>query len=152
MDPLASIVTALAAGAAAGLNPTVAQAVKDGYAALKGLIQQKYTHVNVDLLEQAPTSDSRQAVVKEDLAKTNAVHDMELLHMAKALLAALQRQTPAMAGAVGVDLHTIRAASLTIEDVVATGTGVIIKGAEVSDDMTVRGVRAGSQGGARPNH
>jgi hypothetical protein len=35
MDPLTSLVTALAAGAAAALKPTVEQGVKDGYAALK---------------------------------------------------------------------------------------------------------------------
>jgi hypothetical protein len=38
MDPLTSLVTALATGAAAALKPTVEQAVKDGYTALKGLI------------------------------------------------------------------------------------------------------------------
>ena len=43
MDPLTSLVTALAAGAAAALQSTVEQGVKDGYAALKGLIQRKYT-------------------------------------------------------------------------------------------------------------
>jgi hypothetical protein len=35
MDPLTSVVTALAAGAAAALQSTVEQGVKDGYAALK---------------------------------------------------------------------------------------------------------------------
>ena len=34
MDPLTSVVTALAAGAAAALQSTVEQGVKDGYAAL----------------------------------------------------------------------------------------------------------------------
>jgi hypothetical protein len=48
MDPLTSIVTALAAGAAAALQSTVEQGVKDGYTALKGLIQRKYAQVNLD--------------------------------------------------------------------------------------------------------
>jgi len=39
MDPLTSLVTALAAGAAAALQSTVEQGVKDGYGALKGLIR-----------------------------------------------------------------------------------------------------------------
>jgi hypothetical protein len=43
MDPLTSLVTTLAAGAAAALPSTVEQAVKDGYAALKGLIARQYT-------------------------------------------------------------------------------------------------------------
>jgi hypothetical protein len=42
MDALTSIVTALAAGAAAALQSTVEQTVKDSYAALKGLIQRQY--------------------------------------------------------------------------------------------------------------
>jgi hypothetical protein len=36
MDALISLVTALAAGTAAELKPTVEQAVKDSYTALKG--------------------------------------------------------------------------------------------------------------------
>jgi hypothetical protein len=151
MDALTSIVTALAAGAAAGLNPTVAQAVKDGYAALKALIQRKYAQVNVDLIEQGPASEGRRTVVQEDLAKTNAATDPELLRVAKALLDALQRQAPEAAAAVGVDLKDIQVASLTIDDVIATGTGVKVEGATVSGEMTVRGVRAGSQGGLPPN-
>ena len=107
MDPLTSLVTALAAGAAAALQSTVEQGVKDAYAALKGLISRKYTRVNVDVLEQDPTSESRRAVIKEDLAKTAAATDVELLTQAKALLDALQRQAP---GAVGVDLQAITAA------------------------------------------
>jgi hypothetical protein len=142
MDPLTSVVTALAAGAAAALQSTMEQGVKDGYAALKGLIQRKYAQVNVNLIEQRPASESRGKVVKEDLLKTDAAADAELLIQAKALLDALQRQAPEGAGAIGVDLKDIRAASLTIDDIIATGTGVKVTQAEVSGDMTVRGVRA----------
>jgi hypothetical protein len=151
MDPLTSLVTALAAGAATALKPTVEQAVKDSYAVLKGLIQRKYAQVNVELLEQDPTSASRRTVVKEDLAKTDAAQDADVLHTAKALLDELQRQVPDVPGAVGVDLHAIRAASLTIEDIIATGTGVKVDGADISSDMTIKGVRTISPGGARPN-
>jgi hypothetical protein len=72
-------VTALAGGAAAALKPTVEQAIKDGYSALKTLIKGKYTQVNVDVLEQDPASESRRTMVKEDLAKTKAATDAELL-------------------------------------------------------------------------
>jgi phosphatidate phosphatase APP1 len=151
MDPLTSLVTALAAGAAAALQPTVEQVVKDSYTALKGLIQRKYTRVNVDVLEQDPASESRRAVIQEDLAKTAAATDAELLTQAKTLLDALQRQAPEAIGAVGVDLQAIKAASLTIDDIIATGTGVKVHGAEISGDMTISKVRAGGQGGAPPN-
>jgi hypothetical protein len=151
MDPLTSLITALAAGAAAALQSTVEQVVKDSYAVLKGLITRKYTRVNVDVLEQDPTSESRQAVVKEDLAKTDAATDAELLTQAKALLDALQLQAPEAMGAIGVDLHAIKAASLTIDDIIATGTGVKIDRAEIGGDMTIRGVRAGGPGRTLPN-
>ncbi len=104
MDPLTSLVTALAAGAAVALKTTVEQVVKDSYAALKALIQRKYAQVNIDLLEQQPASESRQGVVEEDLAKTEAASDAELLRMAKVLLDAIQRHTSDTTGAVGVDL------------------------------------------------
>jgi hypothetical protein len=72
MDPLTSLVTALAAGAAAALQSTVEQVVKDGYTALKGLIQRKYTQVDVDQIEANPTSKNRRGVVEEELAAARA--------------------------------------------------------------------------------
>jgi hypothetical protein len=63
MDSLTSIVTALAAGAAAALQLTAEQVVKDSYAALKGLIQRKYRRVNTDLRGRDPTSEGRRVVV-----------------------------------------------------------------------------------------
>ena len=143
MDPLTSIVMALAAGATAGIEPTVAQAVKDAYAGLKALIMRKYANVNVELLAQSPTSDTCRQVVKEDLASVAAEKDEELLHLAKILLDAVQHSAPAVIGAIGVSLEDIRGASLTIEDVMATGTGVKASRVEVSGDLRIRGVRAG---------
>jgi len=44
MDPLTSLVTALAAGAAAALQSTVEQVVKDSYAALRSCCKIPHTH------------------------------------------------------------------------------------------------------------
>jgi hypothetical protein len=151
MDPLTSVVTALAAGAAAALQSTVEQGVKDSYAALKRLIQHKYTRVNVDVLEQDPASESRRAVIKEDLAKTDAATDTQVLAQVKVLLDALQRQTPETAAAIGVDLKEIEGASLAIRRVTATGTGVKVEQGKFSGDITIEDVQAGRQGGAPPN-
>ena len=101
MDPLTSLVTALAAGAAAALQSTVEQVVKDSYAALKGLIQRKYTQVSLDQLETNPSSNSRRVVVEEDLKAAGAETDAEVLHKAQELLEAIQRQAPE-AAAIGV--------------------------------------------------
>jgi hypothetical protein len=151
MDPLTSIATALAAGAAAALQSTVEQVVKDSYAALKGLIQRKYAQVNVDQLEANPTSKSRRGVVEEDLKAVGADQDAEVLQYVQALLEALQRQAPEVVAAIGVDLKDIEGASLAIRRVTATATGVKVEGAKLSGDIAIEDVQAGGPGGTRPN-
>jgi hypothetical protein len=151
MDPLASLVTALVAGAAAALQSTVEQGVKDGYAALKGLIQRKYAQVSLDQLEANPSSKSRRGVVEEDLAAVKADQDAEVLQHAQALLEAIQRQAPEAAVAIGVDLQEIEGASLAIRRVIATGAGVKVEKAKMTGDITIEDIRAGDQGGTRPN-
>jgi len=151
MDPLTSLVTALAAGAAAALQSTVEQVVKDSYAALKGLIQRKYAQVDVNQLEANPRSKSRQGVVEEDLKAAGADTDAEVLQHAQALLEAIQRQAPEAAAALGVDLKDIEGAALAIRRVTATGAGVKVEHAKLSGDITIEDVQAGYSGGARPN-
>jgi hypothetical protein len=151
MDPLTSIVTALAAGAAVALQSTVEQAVKDTYAALKALIQRKYTQVNLDQLEANPSSKSRRGVVEEDLKAVGADQDAEVLQQAQALLEAIQHRAPEAAAAVGVDLKDIEGAALAIRRVTAAGTGVKVEHAKLSGDITIEDVQAGRQGGTRPN-
>jgi hypothetical protein len=151
MDALTSLVTALAASAAAALKPTVEHAVKDSYIALKGLIQRKYAQVNLDQLEANPTSTSRRGVVEEDLAAVKADQDAEVLQQAQALLEALQRQAPETAAAIGVDLQDIAGAALTIRRVTATGAGVTVEHAQLSGDITIEDVQAGAPGGTHPN-
>ncbi len=152
MEPVTtSIVTALVSGAVAGLKPTVSQAVKEGYEGLKALLKHKYSHVSIDQLEANPTSKARRAVVEEDLQKTEAEKDPEVLQQVKALLDALQSQPPEVMSAVGVDLEDITGASLTIQDVTASGTGVKAAQVKTSGDITIRGVRAGGSGEGSPN-
>ena len=151
MDPLTSLVTALAAGAAAALQSTVEQGVKDAYTAMKGLIQRKYAQVNLDQLEANPSSKSRRGVVEEDLKAAGADQDAEVLQQAQALLEVLQRQAPEAAAAIGVDLKEIAGASLAIRRVIATGTAVKVEQGTFSGDITIEDVQAGHRGGARPN-
>ena len=151
MDPLTSLVTALAAGGAAALQSTVEQGVKDGYAALKGLIRRKYARVNLNQLEANPSSKSRRDVVEEELAAAGADKDAEVLQQAQVLLEAIQRHAPQAAAAIGVDLKDIEGASLAIRRVIATGIGVKVEHAKLSGDITIEDVRAGGQGGSPPN-
>lgn len=147
MDPISIIVTALVAGAAAALKPMAEQAVKDVYAGIKGLIQRKYGHVDVTMLETDPASKARQAVVKEDLEKTDARQDEELLREAKALLDAIQAHASDTPKAVGLDLEDIKGASLTAERILAKGshaTGVKARGLDIKGDIRFSDVTAES--------
>jgi hypothetical protein len=151
MDPLTSLVTALAAGAAGALQSTVEQSVKDGYTALKGLIQRKYAQVNLDQLEANPHSKSRRGVVEEDLKTVGADQDAEVLQHARALLEAIRSHAPAAAAAIGVDLKEIEGASLAIRRVIATGIGVKVEQGTFRGDITIEDVQAGGSGGRLPN-
>jgi hypothetical protein len=135
MDPITSIVMALAAGAAAALKPMAEQAIKDGYAGLKALITRKYARVTVDQLEANPSSKNRRGVVEEELAAAGAVTDAEVLQQAQALLEAIQRQAPETAAAIGVDLKDIEGAALAIRRVTAAGTGVKVERGKFSGDI-----------------
>jgi hypothetical protein len=151
MDPLTSLVTALATGAAAALKSTVEQAVKDSYAALKKLIQRKYTQVQVDQLEINPSSKNRRGVIEEELKVAGADTDVEVLQLAQALLDAIRSSTPETAASIGVELKDIEGASLTIRRVTAPGTGVKVEKGTFDNDITIEDVKAGNRGGARPN-
>jgi hypothetical protein len=148
MDPISLIVTALITGAAAALKPTTEHAIKDAYAGLKALIQRKYGHVDVAMLETDPASKARQAVVKEDLEKTGAGQDEELLRQAKALFDAIQAHASDAPKVVGLDLEDIKGASLTAERILAEGpnaTGAKIKGADIQGDIKFSDVTARSR-------
>ncbi len=143
MDPISIIVIALVTGAAAGLKPTAERFVKDAYAGIKAMIQRKYERVGIDMLEKHPASEANQSIVKQDLEKAGASSDTELLSQAKIVLDTIMHYDPQAFAAVGVDLEDIKGASLTIDDIVASGTGVKIKKADIDGDIKIKGVNAG---------
>jgi hypothetical protein len=148
MDPITILVTALVAGAAAGLKPTAEQAVKDAYGALKALIRRKYAAAaaSVEHLEAAPDSKPQRDVVKEDLSKAHAAQDNELLGAARAVLTAVQAHDPGSAQAVGIAFEELSAASLNVSDVQAAGddsaTAVSIRHADIAGPVEIHGVKA----------
>ena len=147
MDPITTmIVTALALGAAAGLKTTAEQAVKDAYAGVKALIQRKYADVSLAELEEAPESEARRAVVEEDLAKTDADKDEELLQQARALIDVVEKHDQGTAAAIGIDLEDVEAAYLK-----AGTTGVKVKKGRFKEGIEIDEVRAGKVGGEDPN-
>lgn len=149
MDPITLIVAALAAGAAAALKPTAEQAIKDAYAGIKRMIQDRYADTRLDRLEQRPQSTAQQQALAEDLQDAGAAADADLLALAKHLVDALaaSEQARQVAQAIGVDLTRIKAASLSISDVTATGPGVRVDQGDFSGDIDIRNVKAGSGAG-----
>ena len=135
MDPVTIIVTALAAGAALAAKDVAAQAVKDGYAALKALIVRKFGEkadvaVAVEGVEKKPDSEARQAVLKEELDSAGAAQDTEMVKQAQALLDLLKEHGLAP----GVTYH----AELRGSGAVAQGPGAVAageRGVAVSGDV-----------------
>jgi hypothetical protein len=89
MDPITLIVTALAAGAALGLQDTASAMVKDAYASLKALVKKRLggdpgAELVLTRHEQAP--ETWQAPLRAELARTGAEGDGDLIAAAKALL------------------------------------------------------------------
>ena len=140
---IATIATALALGAAAGLKTTAEQAITEAYRGLKSLLQSKFPQVNVTPLEDRPDSPHRHAEVQEDLEKAGADRDEAVLRQAKQLLELIESRSPGNAGAIGVDLERIKAGRLRIADVIATGGGVKGREWEVREDINIQDVRAG---------
>ena len=147
MEPISTIiVTALAAGAAAGLTDTAAQAVKDAYAGLKNLIKSKYVKASagVDILETDPSSEDLQAFAGKQLASTGAADDPDIQKLAQALLDAVAQHAPESARTIGVDLKDIQAGSLRLADIkvqaAGTATGVSASGINVAGDFVIQGV------------
>jgi Na+/phosphate symporter len=93
MDPVTLVALAIATGAVLGLKETASEVVKDTYKALKKRLLKKHgdqAEVGdaVKKVEAAPNSEARQALLKEELAKTDVANDAKLLELAKQLLAA----------------------------------------------------------------
>ena len=143
MDPISIIVSALASGAAAGLKPTAEKIITDAYAGLKGMIQRKYSSVDVRPVENRPESESKRESLAEDLADAGATGDQELLDLAKALIDAVAKHDKATVAAIGVDLEEVKAAYLNIKKVTTTGAGVKVKKGEFKGGIDIEEVRTG---------
>ncbi len=97
MRPITIIVAALVAGAAARRKPAAKQAIKDAYARVKALIQDKYGIRTLEALELTPHSKNKQASVAADLTHAGADKDEKLLNRAKSLLDIVKKHDPSAA-------------------------------------------------------
>ena len=95
MDPVTLIITALTAGAAAGSQSVVTDAIKDAYAGLKALIKRKFSgksSAEVVLVEHESDPETWQAPLKKIVIQEHLDQDTEILQAAQALLDQIQAQ------------------------------------------------------------
>jgi hypothetical protein len=136
MDPISTIVAALAAGAVAATTDVAAQAVKDGYAAFKGLLVSKLGDKSdvadaLDSVENKPDSEARQAVLKEELETAEVGQDAELVQGAQALLDLLKEH--------GLAAGPSYQATLSGSGAIAQGEGAVAageRGVAIGGDVT----------------
>ncbi|MFD7161164.1 hypothetical protein ACFV9C_41725 [Kribbella sp. NPDC059898] len=142
MDPVtAVVVSAIVAGAAAGVKDSAAQAVKEAYAGLKTLIAGRYRDVDVAVLERRPDSVAKMESLAEDLEEAGAAGDTELAAAAAVVLEAVQLHHPQ--AVVGVDVKSLVAATLEISDIKSTADGVRLADSRIAGDAKITGVHAG---------
>jgi hypothetical protein len=137
MDPITLIVTAATAGAVAASKDVAAQAVKDGYAALKALIVRKFGQkVDVAALEKDPDSKARQGVLKEELETAGAAQDAEVVQQAQALLDLLKQHGLEAGPSYQAELRGSGAIAQG-PGAVAAGKGGVAVGGDVKGDVRV---------------
>jgi hypothetical protein len=139
MDPLTVIVAALTAGAAAAAQDVAERAVKDAYEALKAIIVRKFGHLArvqaaVDAVEQRPSSEGRQEVLREELATAEAHQDTEVTQQAQAFLDLLQEHG-LVSGALYRAAVTGSGAIAQGPGAVAAGEGGVAVGGDVEGDI-----------------
>ena len=136
MDIAETIVAAVAAGAAAGLNDTASQTLKDAYGALKTYVVSKSPALA--MVDANPRDEQiRQTAVDE--VRAMPVVDEPLLVKALAIIHLLEEEPEARLQAWGIDISELHAAGsvvltnlraesggITIRDVYATGGNVDI--------------------------
>ena len=119
------------------------EGVKDAYRAVKDFLARKYPAVDLAPVEQAPQSKTRQAALVEDLTNSEAAADPEFSPLAKRLVEMVAAELRKTGPQTGVQLDDFEAASLRIGDVVASGTGVLVKKGRIAGHAEFTGIRAG---------
>jgi hypothetical protein len=126
MDPITLIVTALAVGAALGVQDTASSAVKDAYASLKALVKKRFAGratAELVLAEHENSPETWQAPLAEQLGEVGADGDRDLVAAAQALMR-LVDESGSLAGKYAVTAIGDRAVAVQHnEGIISTGDG-----------------------------
>ena len=104
-DPLAAVVTALVAGAAASMKSTAVPAVKDAYASLKELVARKSggalnsgdLSAALRIAEKKPADKSRHTLLREEFHAARLQEDAEIMQQAHSVLQLIRQYEPSIA-------------------------------------------------------
>lgn len=149
MDPITTaIVAALTIGVTTGVTKFGESVIVDAYNSLKNALQNKFGKDSkliqaVNQLETEPNFKPNKSALAGRVAQSQADKDREILQAAKMLLDTIQNNSK-VATAIGVNLNEIKVASLTIDDIIATGSGVNVTKLEASGDMSISHIKAGA--------
>jgi hypothetical protein len=101
MEPMTILLSALSLAGSA-LQPIADQAVKDGYAGLKGLLIRKFgasnPHLEQTLQDQAEEPSAHREITAKALQEVGADRDQEVIDAASALLQQAERAQPGVTG------------------------------------------------------
>jgi hypothetical protein len=126
------VASALAITAEAILKHTASHAVKESHQDLKATVA-RWSVGDVEALERAPTSASRQAVVAEIIDGLPANDQAAMQILAERLIAGLRG---AGAPAIALDIGSLQANEVQLGDItVVDGMGVRIADVEVAGDF-----------------
>jgi hypothetical protein len=95
MDAITLILNALTAGAAASVQSTTSEAVKDLYTGLKSLIQSKLAkkqHAELILAEHEKDPETWEAPLKKVLIEGNVAEEQDILEAARSLMVQINPQ------------------------------------------------------------
>ncbi|MEV0108304.1 hypothetical protein AB0H42_18470 [Nocardia sp. NPDC050799] len=138
--------SAVSAGLAAGAGETARLAVCDAYQRVKDLLGQRYSSVDVAIVEARPQAPARQVVLAEELAAAGAGTDPELAEAVQILLGVIEQHSPEAAELVGVRLERVEAGRVEVRGIRAAGaSGVIAKEVKVAGDFSVTDVQVVSE-------
>jgi len=143
MEVLTAIAAALALAGGEAAKTVVAEGVKDAYRAVKEFLSGKYPQVDLTQVEKAPQSKPRQEVLIEDLTNSGAAAGSDFSHLAKRLVDAVAAEMRKAGPQTGIQLREFEAASLRIDDVIASGTGVIAENTKIAGHAEFTRIRAG---------
>jgi hypothetical protein len=143
MEVLTVIVSALAFAGGEAAKTVVAEGVKDAYRSVKDFLSRKYPQIDLTSVEKASQSKPRQDVLIEDLTNSGAAADPDFSPLAKRLVDAVAAEARNGGPVTGIQLDDFEAASLRIDDVITSGTGVLVKKGRIAGPAEFTRVRSG---------